>query len=901
MSERFRMIGIVVFFLLMGGVIGIVMSGYGVVPDGTQLVEAPEFDVEEASIPEFEFDESSELEVSGQEAFAVEEMVEAESDVVLDEVASGSISGRVYDSDSGEGIAGATLTFFPHDTPGAKRSSAVTDEEGNYVMAELIDGNYTMQPGVVAGYNTRERFKNLREVIVADGKAKTGVDFAMSMGMRISGVLVNPDGEPVANARVMGYDDEGMRNDRARTDSEGKFVLAGFLQSSRIRIAAEAKGFALPIEYINIGKKSIKDIQLVMVPQGKFSGLVVDQNGKGLPDVQLNIQSQDAMRGDMAKCGPIGNFEFDGLPPGTYDFYLQSSMHRTGIRKPLVTVKLGAGEHRKDIRIELKVGSSDLTISGRVVNDLGEAIVGADLWGRGTVQTDLKGASGDDGEFQFMNLSAGTYRIYSELEGHQQMNQQIAAGTSDVELVLLRTGIISGRIVSTDTSEAIKDYGILVLNNGRKYNPPNDTHFRMRHDDNGAFLVDDAHAGKVRLVFRAVGYATSEVLLEGVVSGETLGDVTVYLKPEVKLSGTVRDTTGTGVSGAFVYLDRIPDEQHMLEAISDAITDKDGRFEIASLGAGEITVSVYAKGYKRETVASVLSGLSTEVNVVLDSGATIEGRVFVNGVAQGGVKFHGSLKNFDGRHGSLGLSDAQGNYHIAGLDSGTFHLGAVYFDGANRRSLRERVVIESGMVSTHDFHFAPASSSVEGYITSGPGQTVRQYVNLSIDTGDGTETRNAKVGDDGYYLFEGIPAGHVTLRGSTSDPYFTRIVTGILNDGETLRLDINLQGGANVTFEANEVPDGHIFVVILVPEHYALPAVWNEDTLPALTEERFPSARDENNGIVQIQHVQSGQYTAVAYTFNLNANQRIDYNTIQVGTTNVQVSGDADVALSVLF
>jgi hypothetical protein len=119
-------------------------------------------------------------------------------------------------------------------------------------------------------------------------------------------------------------------------------------------------------------------------------------------------------------------------------------------------------------------GSVDATtISGRVINDIGEPVEGATV--RAELQAedigeypDPQALSDREGHFTLQRCaSGGSYSLSSELKGLWLREHVLAAtGVGDVELVLIRSGGIRGRVIEAFGSR-VEDYVVV----GR-YEPP---------------------------------------------------------------------------------------------------------------------------------------------------------------------------------------------------------------------------------------------------------------------------------------------------------------------------------------------------------------------------------------------------------------------------------------------
>jgi hypothetical protein len=113
------------------------------------------------------------------------------------------------------------------------------------------------------------------------------------------------------------------------------------------------------------------------------------------------------------------------------------------------------------------------TISGRVINDIGEPIEGATVKASPRLEDtdelpEPEALSDRDGRFTIPGcLSAGSYLVGAELKGYWlQAHVERSAGAIDVELILLRAGGLRGRVIEAYASN-VTDYIVVG-----KYEPP---------------------------------------------------------------------------------------------------------------------------------------------------------------------------------------------------------------------------------------------------------------------------------------------------------------------------------------------------------------------------------------------------------------------------------------------
>ncbi len=164
--------------------------------------------------------------------------------------AGGGITGRVTD-EAGAPIANAKVRAIDPDTHA--RGGARTDEDGNYSISGLKTGSYLVNanaPGYLPQfYNGAADRDSATRVAVTEGSTTSGIDFALSNGGSISGVVSDEEtGEPLAGRVVIAGSTETTvgfaLHRRARTDEAGRYTITGLTSGSYIVGVPGGHGYA---------------------------------------------------------------------------------------------------------------------------------------------------------------------------------------------------------------------------------------------------------------------------------------------------------------------------------------------------------------------------------------------------------------------------------------------------------------------------------------------------------------------------------------------------------------------------------------------------------------------------------------------------------------------------------
>jgi hypothetical protein len=685
----------------------------------------------------------------------------------------------------------------------------------------------------------------------------------------VSGIVVDGEGKPVSGASINANSRNGSRNDSANSKPDGRFTLAGFKAFSEINLRARKPELASPYVSVKIEDENVSDVRIEMLSESKISGYVVDMNGNRYPEARLYAR---ATSGPGANFGSRiydsdaqGNFEIGGLAAGSYSIV----RYRSGGsgNDVATTVELAAGDHLENVEIVWDLDDG-VVISGRVLDREGKGIRYANLNlqgpGWGNAQTN------DEGEFRLLDVQEGVYTLTVNSGSHMGTKLEgIQSGTEGLEIVLQPSASVSGTIVSQMTGEPVQDFSIQVKYNGFSYGSDRYTSF---HDNEGAFMLKGIIGVSPVLNVRAEGFAETTMELPPVTPGEEMSNVRIVLEDGAELFGTVTSSSGDFLSGVNIFIGNVPNSPWQRDRESRATTNQNGEFTVSSLMAGDLMVSVHAQGYAMASQTVYLNrGGANEAHFVLGEGGTVEGYVTTNGdPIEGANIFVGGQVNGSSVQENT-TTDTQGFYSIRGLPDGVFSLNININNGPTPRSKNVQVEVSDGMVTELNQEFEVGNSTLEGYIYIGENETSSGRVNLSIDTGNGQENKNQEVGNDGYYYFDGLPAGQVSLRAfntSMSNNMNQKLTTGTLGENDSIQLDLVLFGGATLTCVVQNVPQGYQTMIVLVAGQQQIPTVLDQATMMALQPNMVTQSVVQPDGIARMSMLDPGEYTLILFSFD---------------------------------
>ncbi len=272
------------------------------------------------------------------------EVPEGAGEVPVEIVFEGSsrLAGRV--TRGGRSVSELALTATS-DPPGAvdNRATTRTDEDGQYALEGLADGNYQVQ--LSGGY---------RRTFAVSGDTNGDIELP---AVSISGVVTEAgSSDPIQGASVQaqsGSETNAFAMKRAVTDSRGYYSIED-LDSAEFQVTARKEGYELKTQPASVGSSSLElNFQL-----SRGAGLVVRavDGLTGLPLRELRALAYTGNR-TVAFSGGIsldseGKGEISSLAPGAYALYFFSggyaprSISSVPVPSPTLTVPMTPGGRR---------------------------------------------------------------------------------------------------------------------------------------------------------------------------------------------------------------------------------------------------------------------------------------------------------------------------------------------------------------------------------------------------------------------------------------------------------------------------------------------------------------------------------------------------------------------------
>jgi len=646
------------------------------------------------------------------------------------------ILGRVVAASSGEPIRNAqiaaTRTFTEDD---AVMLASMNDGERRAMRTQMTRP-HRVQSDKTGAFSVKVPYEGIYEVVITapgyvrftaatprlhENLLEARIEASLSSGASISGTVL----EAGENKGVSGLIVRVESPDGASgvTESDGTYVIKG-LSPGQYGVAVDLRGTPymagrdLPYQRVSIrsADDKVTGVDFTVDAAGMVWGYVLSPDQEPVPQTSLMLTSGESILSQALKMasqqrapvtdtsGDDGYYELTGVPLNAeFRIHALSGAYAPQLSDPFIL----SPSHRT-VRVDIYMFAGT-NVYGQVVDGSNNPIAGAEVmcipsYGRFfsamTAPQAFRGASTDgDGMFTLQELPGGEYQIFAQKQGYR-----------------------------------ISPVGYPIYPDGY------------------------SDLTNIRLTLRGVDE----------------GSHTVY--------GTVVNDRGQGIDGAQVRLAGV--SMGGLEG-SDRTetTSNNGAFQFDGVSPGQYTIVVNCDGFSPTTVRRVR--LNEALRITLRQSARVRGRVLIKATNQAPESYDVAAYPVSERTGSISMmgmmGDSARNESFFAAD-GSFELilnaGAYRIEGSasGYTPAREEISIEAGeildgIVLTLD----EKGGVISGVVLAGDGGSV-QGASVSLLEASSPaealmmlaanavpENRAQRVGDDGAFTFESLPAGDYVI------------------------------------------------------------------------------------------------------------------------------------------
>lgn len=629
----------------------------------------------------------------------------------------------------------------------------------------------------------------------------TKKEIELERGVRLAGIVVDPEGNPLAQANVTITSDSSW--DHVMTDEEGRFDQGG-LGAGDLSLEAKANGFLAteqgPFD-LQLGASKL-DLELKLSRGASIAGRVLWPDGSPVVEAIVKLEQDDRGGGyflgdddSMTKTDSDGAFSYTGLESGDCTITVKG--------KPVLEAEEGESEMRlkrrqkkapfwhakienvppgtANLSLVLRPGSE---VRGTVVDDQGKPLdrfrvtarVGSNKWfggGEGAVSTSVR--KSEDGTFELEGLKEGSYTVTATSKGYADSSEakvDIPWNGELVEIVLPREASVSGVVVDLQGKPL---EGALVRTSQNDFMRSNK---KNRTDEKGVFELKNVSPGEVRLRAEAPDFAGSEWMEFTIAPAEVREGIVLEVRSPSKLTGELHRSQ-----------EKLAKVEINLNPLGgggweETRTDEEGRFEFEGLDPGEYEVSFtpemddvsredddwWAMQQARRQTERITLGEGDTGHVVLgsppDNPIQVTGLVTAGGQPVANKTITINQRKIEGDNRASTRTDETGAFSVVLDGPGTYRFNfgrdwgkSLYFDREvpNQEAVR--------------LEFELPTASLSGVITSSDGTPYadsRVYLSLDDnaedDGADVSGNRIAETDENGAFEFKDLPDGTYTLR-----------------------------------------------------------------------------------------------------------------------------------------
>lgn len=768
-------------------------------------------------------------------------------DFFLEQINSGraSLSGKVVAQHDGQPIARAYVNVFSPDNP-FFYGWTETREDGSYEITGMTSGKYFAyvwaDEYLNEYYKEAASFDQADAIDVVEPNHYSDIDFTLSRGGMISGIVTTVNGQPLSGIYVQAYTDYRVEPNipqpdsgvgvvygygSAITDANGFYRIIGLPAGDYIVSAQmwnqwfylmefyddvtdlnDATSVAVETEVETSGIDFDLDVPNTF---GSIFGQVVDANNSPIAGAIVQAQapfdfSSNALRvWAYAYTDNNGNYRIDNLPDAEYlvSAYAQVGWQYVNRYWPdaetpeeAVPVVVNGATDRQPTNFQLPIRPGTAAISGRILRNTGEPILYAYIQlSSYDYSTDPAGgsiwayaATDSNGAFRIDQLPAGEYAVYTQYWENQNFAQQWF-----------------------DHKESRGEATAVVLADGDQ------------RDDINFDLTLRPYYGAI------AGTVTDEV------NGAPIARAYVEITPlgfNYFEDGLARPSIWPGFGWPY-----------------HAITNESGNYQIEWLPQGEYYVSVYSDGAfeyfenapvpELATKVKVVGGETSAVNfglVARDEGdGVISGKVTdewnsgalqiaiviarptaVPAVFPDSEKFFNTITKTDGSYELTGLP--AGEYYLFSFGPG--YIGEYYDNVYDPSEAKVITIAENQPVTGIDFALSPilwlagcpecdaaapgqgGGGQVFGKVTEGGGKVIRNATIYLLNDSE-KAVSFAQSNFEGMYELRNVPPGRYRVK-ATHLNFTGEFNNGVRNFGDAQVIEVG-NGALEINFVLDSV------------------------------------------------------------------------------------------------
>lgn len=607
------------------------------------------------------------------------------------------LTGTVVSAETGRALAGAMVEVFPYrDAERVRERRAAGEILPDPIASSTAGGDGAFrvalgEPGwvmVVAQAPGHARSRLPRPVFAGGGKGRDLGRLELPPGTRTSGVVLDPDGKPLAGATVVALVPglpERRRGGgggfarlaragrmvpapgRAVTGADGTFVLESVaLRPHDLRVHASGHAPAL-LERVRPGSGAARTI-LTLARGRTVTGKVVAPDGKTPVAGAWVLAGEEGWDG-LARSTGDGSFRLERLRPGVLELTAVPSAAPAAAGGAFAAsapsrVAAPGPSPASPLSLKLRPGG---TVRARAVDSetrrpVIEAFIVLEASGDAEPRWAVAGAGG---EATFSGVPAGTVELRAHAEGYLEERldpRPLSPGQTTALTAALRAAASLEGTVRDATGRPVGGAEVSIAGPGElRLALPVPLYFPIgvepvKTDAEGRFQLEGLPPRQdLKVSVAAPGFSPWEMAEMTLDPGERRAGFEVLLASGATITGRLLDPSGSPVAGASVTASRRregplgsmviqiagpggrgpggrrgPANPLGEETMPEVLTGEDGVFRVAGARAGVWSLEVRGASFAPRTVAGIKveDRAGADVgDVRLEPGARVSGRV----------------------------------------------------------------------------------------------------------------------------------------------------------------------------------------------------------------------------------------------------------------------------------